>query len=181
MALSEEETALRSFVLATLRLTGAAFSTPDEELVLATVRILRPGWFFSPPRVEEEDLQLVFSREGAERHPSAELVAPGSPRLAWFIERVRARGFLTRGYYTGPCDSQGMERAIRAHLPRGGRSYTLYREAGAFAPFFLAVLRLSFIAAAKNEELLPVVLDLWEGTAHGELATRLRRGSFVNT
>ncbi|MGQ9779940.1 MAG: YqhG family protein [Bacillota bacterium] len=181
MALSEEEAALRRFVLVTLRLTGAVFSMPDEELVLATVRVVRPGGFFSPPRVEEEDLQLVFSREGAERHPSAELVSPGSPRLEWFINQARARGFLARGFYAGPCDPQGIERAVRARLPLGRMPSTLRLEACAFAPFFLAVLRLSFTAAEKNEELLPIVLDLREGSADGELAARLRAGPFVNT
>ena len=184
MALNDKEAALRCFVLAALQLMGAAFSTPDEELVLAVVRVVKPGGFFSPPRVEEEHFQLVFSREGAEKYPSAELVAPGRPRFDWFIHQARARGFLTRGFYAGPCglpELERLEREVRARLPLPWAFRPLRLEGCAYTPYFLALFKLAFLTGERKEEIWPVVLDLREGTQEEGLAARLREGPFTAT
>ena len=174
-----EEAAIRAFVLDALDLAGASYSAPDEELVIAKVRLTKPGGFFAGPRVVEEDLQLVFTAEGAEKHPSAELVSPGSLRLGWFIEQARTRGFLTRQFYAGELEPKRLERAVRAQLPSFGAPVSLRLRDHYLAPFFLAVLRLTFTAWEKREELLCLVLNLVDGTWRPELVPRLRAAAFA--
>lgn len=166
---------IRRFVLDALALAGAAYSEPDEELVLATCRITRPGTFFAPPAVVQENLQLVFTPEGAGRHPSAELVCPGSFRLQWFIREIRGRGFLTRQYYAEDLSTKRLEREVLSLLPSSLPRPSLRGQRRSFVPFFLAVLKLTTMAGEKHAELLPVALNLLDGTERPEIPARIRR------
>lgn len=179
MALTGNPTAVRQFVLDALKLAGAAFSAPDDELVLATCQVTKPGGIFTGPRVVQEQLQLVFTAEGAGRHPSAELVCPGSYRLRWFIAGLRARGFLTRQYYADDLSSRRIEREILALLPPAARRLSFGNQRRSFVPFLMAILRVTAEADEKRDELLPLALSLIDGSARPELPERLRSLSFL--
>ena len=139
MALSAEPAAIRRFVLDALRLAGAACSEADGELVLATCQVTVPGGIFAGPRVVQEQLQLVFTAEGAARHPSAELVCPGSYRLQWFIAGLRARGLLTRQYYAMDFNSRRLEREVLSLLPSSAPRFSFRSERRSYVPYLLAV------------------------------------------
>ncbi len=179
MALSVDPGAIRRFVLDALRLAGAAFSEADGELVLATCQVTIPGGIFAAPRVVQENLQLVFTAEGAARHPSAELVCPGSYRLQWFIAGLRARGFLTRQYYVMDFNSKRLEREVLSLLPPTAPRFSFRGERRSFVPFLLAVLKLTAAAGDKREELLPLALNLVDGSFRPELPDRLRQATFL--
>ena len=179
MALSTDPAAIRHFVLDALRLAGAAYSEADGELVLATCQVTVPGGIFTGPRVVQEQLQLVFTAEGAARHPSAELVCPGSYRLQWFIAGLRARGFLTRQYYAMDFNSKRLEREVLSLLPQPKPRFSFRNERRSYVPFLLAVVKLTAAAGDKREELLPLALNLVDGSLRPELPDRLRRSSFV--
>lgn len=179
MALTADPAAIRSFVLDALRLAGASFSTVDGDLVLASCEITRPGGIFVGPRVVREDIQLVFTPEGAARHPSAELVCPGSYRLQWFIEGLRARGFLTRQYYAEDLNTRRIEREILNLLPPQAPPFSFKGQRRSFVPYLLAVIRLSMVAHDKREELLALALNLTDGSYRPGLPERLRRAAMM--
>lgn len=179
MALASEPAAIRGFVLDALRLSGAVFSEADEELILATCQVTRPGGIFTGPRVVREDLQLVFTPDGAARHPSAELVCPGSFRLQWFITGIRARGFLTKQFYAEDLNTRRTEREILALLPASAPKFFFRNQRRSFVPYLLAIVKLAAVAEEKREELLPLAMNLVDGTYRPTLPERLRRAKLV--
>lgn len=178
MGLTAEHHEMRRFVLDALRLADAAFSQPDDDLVVATCPVTKPGGIFTGPRVVLEDLQLVFTPEGAGRHPSAELVCPGSYRLRWFVEGVRARGFAARQFYPEDFNTRRIEREILQLMPPPMQRISLHSHRRGYIPFLLAVFKLTAISDDKREELLPLAMNLRDGSYRPGLPERLRTAVF---
>ena len=178
MGLTSEAIGIRRFVLEALRLAGAAYSQPDAHLIVATCPVTKPGGIFTGPRVVMEDLQLVFDPEGAGRHPSAELVCPGSYRLRWFVEGVRARGFVARQFYPEDFNTRRIEREILQLIPPPVPRISLHSQRRGYIPFLLAVFKLTALADDKREELLPLAMNLRDGSYRPGLPERLRTAMF---
>ncbi|MGE5528664.1 MAG: hypothetical protein ACM3X6_05930 [Patescibacteria group bacterium] len=178
MAVSGNPEETRRFVLDALNLSGAGYSEADD-LVLASCRVTMPAGIFVGQQVRTENLQLVFTAAGAARHPSAELVCPGSYRLRWFLEGVRSRGFLTRQYYAEDLGARRLEKEIAALLPPRAPRFSLRGQQRSLVPFALAVFHIAMSAGEKREELLPLALNLADGSFRPGLPERLRRARFL--
>ncbi len=179
MAQISDSLGIRQFVLDTLRLAGAAYSEPDQDLILASCQVTRPGGIFTGPQVVREEMQLVFTPEGTERHPSAELVCPGSFRLQWFIAGLRTRGLLTRQYYGEDLSSRRVEKEILSLLPTSAPRFAFRSQRRRFLPFLFAVMRLTATAGEKHEELLALAVSLTDGSLRPGLAERIRGMAFL--
>lgn len=179
MAVTGDPAVIRRFVLDSLRLSGAPFSLPDEELIIATCRVTKPGVLFGGPRVVEEQLQLVFTPEGAGRHPTAELVCAGSYRLQWFIAEASKKGFLAKGFYADDLGARRIEREVLSLLPGTTPRLSFRGQRRSFVPHLLAVFKLTAMAHERREELLVLALNLVDGSFRDNLAEKIRRAPIV--
>jgi hypothetical protein len=154
---------IRSFVLETLRVSGAAYREVDPDLLLAEVTVEIPPIFFDPPRLEKQTLNLVFTPEAGATYPGAELVIPGSYRLNWFIDGLKERGNYTLQSFKYDLSPEETRVALAKLCPELEKAGPLPAPTKKTRPYLLVNYTLSYQTDELREELVSLGLDMVNG------------------
>ena len=156
--------AVKAFIIETLEVSGASYRQVDADLLLAEVTVEIPPMFFAPPRLEKQTLNLVFHPAASANYPGAELVIPGSYRLNWFIDGLRARGNYTLQHFMYKGTAAETEAALGTIRPELKKNFPLPAPAEMARPFLLVNYILSYQTDELYEELVSLGLDMVSGT-----------------
>jgi hypothetical protein len=161
--ISDTPQKIRSFVLDTLKVSGAPYREIDEHLLLAEVIVEIPPIFFDPARLEKQTLSLVFEPECVGKYPGAELVTRGSYRLGWFIEGLKKRGFTTLQTYTYELIPSRAQREILKLLKAKKVDFFFHQPLLKIHPHLLVNYRLSYRTDEIEEEVVSLGIDMVTG------------------
>lgn len=154
---------VKSFVLETLRVSGAAYREVNPDLLLAEVTVEIPPIFFDPPRLEKQTLNLVFTPEAGATYPGAELVIPGSYRLNWFIDGLKERGNYTLQGFKYDLSPEETSVALVKLCPELKKAGPLPTPTKKARPYLLVNYTLSYQTDELQEELVSLGLDMVNG------------------
>ncbi len=162
------------FIVDALKISGSPFNIINSELIMAQCQVSVPRTFFTPARVETQNLQMVCNPDLLSKYPGSELVSKGSYRLQWFIDGIRERGLISTGTFAYEMDPRRTQREIMGVL--GERSNVLPRfffeqPTLSYHPELLVNFRVGFETDEKIEELYSLGIDL----VSGEIDSNLQR------
>ncbi len=162
------------FIVDALKISGSPFNIINSEFIMAQCQVSVPRTFFTPARIETQNLQMVCNPDHLSKYPGSELVSKGSYRLQWFIDGIRERGLISTGTFTYELDPRRTEREIMGTLDE--RSTVLPRfffekPTLSYHPELLVNFRVSFETDEKVEELYSLGIDL----VSGEIDSNLQR------
>ncbi|HBF37837.1 MAG TPA: hypothetical protein DDW50_10995 [Firmicutes bacterium] len=174
--MQQQSSAIFDFIVDSLRISNSPFNIIDSELIMAQCQVAVPRTFFTPTRIETQNLQMVCNPEYLGKYPGSELVIKGSYRLQWFIDGIRERGLITAGTFTYDLDPRRTQREIigilneNEHLlPR----FFFEQPTLSYHPELLVNFRVSFETDEKKEELYSLEIDLVNGEIGSNLQTIL--------
>lgn len=170
--MTEQSSVIFNFIVDSLKVSNSPFNIINSELIMAQCQVAVPRTFFTPPRVETLNLQMVCEPEQASQYPGSELVIKGSYRLQWFIDGIRERGLLFRGTFPYELDPRKIQREI-ATLLREPPRFFFEQPTLTYHPELLVNFRVSFETDEKIEELCSLAIDLVSGVITSNLLSEI--------
>lgn len=166
-----------NFIVDSLRISNSPFNIINSELIMAQCQVSVPHTFFTPARVETQNLQMVCFQEHLSKYPGSELVIKGSYRLQWFIDGIRERGLITAGTLTYDLDPRRTQREITGILNEGTRALPQFffeQPTLSYHPELLVNFRVSFETDEKIEEIYSLGINLVNGEIDSNLQLELK-------
>jgi hypothetical protein len=160
---------LESFVGGYLEQVGGVWEEVEPQLYLS----LLPADAARRLELRREEVLLAFDPEALADYPEAQFIALGSPLLDRMLEDAQRLGRVARLYLSGfDLHPHGLERQLEALL--GVKVLDVRARPLAFSYLWLW-FQLTMTSDEKEQDLLPVVLDLHTGDRANHLPEVLSR------
>lgn len=162
-----------NFIVNSLKLAGAPYQIINGNLIMAQCQVNVPRSFFTPARVETQNLQLVCEAQLVDRYPGSEWVTPGSYRLQWLVNGIKERGSIFKGSSPYDLDYRKVEREINRLLPQPRPDFFYRQPILSYHPHLLVNFKASFETDERQEELASLSINLNSGEINTQLLTKL--------
>ena len=158
-----------NFIINSLKVAGAPYNIINNELIMAQCQVEVPRTFFTPARIDTMNLQIICQPELLAKYPGSELVSKGSYRLQWFVEGIKKRGLVFKGYFPYELDSRKIEREINSFLTEQRPSFFYKHPFLLYQPHLLVNFKVSLETDEKFDELHSLSINL----VNGEISSNL--------
>jgi len=164
------------FIVDALKISDSPFNIINSELIMAQCQVSVPRTFFTPARVETQNLQIVCNPDLLGKYPGSELVSKGSYRLQWFVDGIRQRGLITTGTYGYELEPRKIQREIMGIINARGPEHPRFffeQPTLSYHSELLVNFRVGFETDEKMEELYSLGIDLVSGEIDSQLPKEL--------